>query len=273
MSRPDSPVAVSPYYICPTRVPDEQVRRFAAVLTELIQPIAVYLLRYTDPVWQRDTYHDLLFCTSYLPKIPPRDSVALLELFSQHHPRIGFSVLPVGSVEKLLKAGAFYYRAFCSPGNLVWRQPGRQINWPAAAMNITQVQHRFKEDLRKAQAFLQGAGPYRSAGRYDLSVFMLQQATELSGRAVYQALAGQDLKTHQLSVLLRKLMIVAGPLYRLFPGDTAEERRLVQLLDDAYLQARYGDEFIVSAAELTVLENRVHQWLDVAQELVTELAR
>lgn len=259
----------NPYYINPRRVPDEQLRRFAAVLAELIQPSMVYLMTYADPVRHDHIYHDLLFCTGYLAKIPPRDGTAVMELFSQHHPDVGFSLLPVGTVEKHMKEGAVYYRACCSPRNLIWCAPGTVIDWPETTEAAQPVQQRFEAELAKAVAFLDGALQYRTANkRNDIAAFMLQQSAELTGRAVLLALTGHEVKTHSLLHIMRRLMSVAGPLCCLFPADTEEELRLMNVMDDAYLQVRYGQDFDIQVADLLVLEDRVQQLVTAARDWV-----
>ena len=93
---------------------------------------------------------------------------------------------------------------------------------------------------------------------------MLQQATEMIFRGLLLALNGYDKKTHELRSLKKHLRRCAPGLLEIFPDNTPEEQRLLTLLDDAYLGARYQLNFTVNPDDAARLQERVASLLETA---------
>ena len=59
-------------------------------------------------------------------------------------------------------------------------------------------------------------------------------------------------------------------IYRAFPQDTDEERRLFKLLQDAYVQARYNKNFVVTRADIDALIPRIELLRDLTETVCKE---
>jgi len=66
---------------------------------------------------------------------------------------------------------------------------------------------------------------------------MLQQATELTFRAIIKAFWNADQKTHSISTLQKHTRRITPQLNELFPTESSSDQQLLQLLDSSYLEA------------------------------------
>ncbi len=122
----------------------------------------------------------------------------------------------------------------------------------------------------KARKFFEGAGYYRQVSEHALSMFMLQQATETTFRTTAIALYGSERRTHSIRSLKRFNHRLAPQLNEIFPGDAPDEERLLQLLEDAYLEARYNPHYHISEQDLHLVSSRVSRLLELAEAVFEE---
>lgn len=69
-----------------------------------------------------------------------------------------------------------------------------------------------------------------------MTMLMLQQATELTFRAVALSLYGVERRTHSTKSLKKLNRRLAPQFNGIIPADTEEEERLLKVLEDAYLK-------------------------------------
>ena len=74
-------------------------------------------------------------------------------------------------------------------------------------------------------------------------------------------------KTHDLGALRKRGIMISEALREVFPLGTKEEERLFTLLRKAYVDARYNQDYKITAEELQYLSRRVM----VLQELIEQL--
>ena len=94
-----------------------------------------------------------------------------------------------------------------------------------------------------ADAFLNGANYYFNAGSYGLACFSLHQATENALTAIIRAALGYRANLHNLARLLRITQMFTEDLKTIFFLNTIEGVRLFNLLQKAYNDSRYKDDF------------------------------
>lgn len=63
---------------------------------------------------------------------------------------------------------------------------------------------------------------------------------------------------------------LAPQLNEVFPGDSPEEHRLLQLLEDAYLETRYNPHYQISEQDQNLISTRVFGLLDLAEAVFDE---
>ena len=84
-------------------------------------------------------------------------------------------------------------------------------------------------------------------------------------------LNGYGKKSHDLSVLIRQVRRVAPSLYAFFDLNDAHDRRMVDLLSNAYVAARYDDQYTIAPADIPLLMNRAELFLSFAMNIVNKL--
>lgn len=72
--------------------------------------------------------------------------------------------------------------------------------------------------------------------------------------------------THSLERLLLYAGLVRGELSDLFPQRSEEEKRLFQLLQKAYIDSRYREDYKITARELHLLSQKVRLLYQIAGE-------
>ena len=95
---------------------------------------------------------------------------------------------------------------------------------------------------------------------YKFCAFDLHQVAECLIKTVVLVYALYGHKEHDLKFLLNKSKGYTPELVKVFPRDTAEEKRLFELLRRAYLEARYNKKnFIVTKEDIDALKPKVEQ--------------
>ena len=109
--------------------------------------------------------------------------------------------------------------------------------------------------------------------KYKLASFHLHQATENFLRTIPMVFILYGYKEHDLAFLMNECKKHTLEIYRAFPQDTDEERRLFKLLQDAYVQARYNKHFVVTRADIDALIPRIELLRDLTETVCKERIR
>jgi HEPN domain-containing protein len=98
-------------------------------------------------------------------------------------------------------------------------------------------------------------------GRGELSIaaFQLHQATERFYTTILLVFGGSKPKSHDLDKLGKLAATYVPELIRVFPRATDEEKRRFELLNRAYVEARYDPAYTISREDLEYLGSRVHE--------------
>ncbi|MBN8861416.1 MAG: HEPN domain-containing protein [Sphingobacteriales bacterium] len=118
--------------------------------------------------------------------------------------------------------------------------------------------------ISKAREFLAGAELYRLRKQYNLSAFMLHQSAEQSLLALLLVAMGFRANTHNVERLLRYGSFLSGALTEIFLSHREEDKKLIKLLQKAYIDTRYGKEYIIQYSDLVQLTEKVMRIADIA---------
>lgn len=141
-----------------------------------------------------------------------------------------------------------------------------------ASINNKEVAKQWQEGLSKAKEFLAGAELYRVRKQHKMAAFMLHQSAEQALRALLKAGTGYHANTHSIDRLLRYGSLVAHQLPEIFPRQTEQDKRLFNLLQKAYIDTRYKEDYKITDEELLTLTGkirRVHEILSDAGKAFT----
>lgn len=127
----------------------------------------------------------------------------------------------------------------------------------AEAVDANELEPVLSAGINKAGEFLAGAELYRLRKQYSLSAFMLHQSAEQSLLSLLSVTMGFRVNTHNVERLLRYGSFLAGALATLFKFHREEDKRLIRLLQKAYIDTRYKEAYKISNDELACLTEKV----------------
>ena len=179
------------------------------------------------------------------------------------------SVFKLSKVNEMILNGNYFFSAFCVPEKLIYDAGRIQLESPLPKHDLPRLKvlKQIHDGLmEKANGFVAGAINFYESKEFSLSGFMLHQAAEHGLNSVLQPLMQFRLHTHNLHKLMRITRRFSLEIFNLFPRDTETEIRLFQLLQKAYIHARYKDTFEVKEEEAAVLLERIKLLLHTVGE-------
>jgi HEPN domain-containing protein len=115
----------------------------------------------------------------------------------------------------------------------------------------------FRDGLNKSQEFLAGADLYQIRKQYRLAAFMLHQAAEQGLGTLLKIGTSYYCCTHNIDRLIRYVGMFCSQVLEVFPRKTDNDKRLFQLLQKAYIDSRYREEYSIGFTDLSKLTERV----------------
>lgn len=169
-------------------------------------------------------------------------------------------VLSAAAFRQWLTEGHPFAVAVYANGYLLHQEPGLVLPTPA---EVDEGQQQKETALLSAQTrqrmreFLAGAELYTVRLQYGLAAFLLHQAAEQALRTMLIVHTGLRLNTHSLDRLLRCCALFCSASPALFPRRSEKDKRLFALLQKAYVDARYKEDYRIKREELTALTEKV----------------
>ena len=132
------------------------------------------------------------------------------------------------------------------------------------------AEEHFNQWFESANHFYDDFGSNFIRGRLNKAAFELHQSTERYYTAILLVFTDYRPKGHSLKTLDIQAGMCDKRFKQVFPGNTAEEIRLFELLKKAYIDARYKmDEYSITKEELEYLAGRVK----ILQELTETICK
>lgn len=128
----------------------------------------------------------------------------------------------------------------------------------------------YDDKFGRATSFLIDAPSATNRADYKQASFYLHQSTENFLRTIPLVYILYVYKDHDLEELIDCCKLHTLELAKVFPRDTEEERRLFKLLQDAYVQARYNINFIVTKADIEALLSKVEMLREITERICRE---
>lgn len=127
----------------------------------------------------------------------------------------------------------------------------------------------FNQGLNKVTEFLAGADLYRIREQNKIAAFMLHQAAEHALHTILKITTGLYLNTHNLDKLIRYCSMVSYNILEIFSRKNEKNERLFQLLQRAYIDSRYKEDYIIRTDDLIMLTEKVRALLNVLKNTKT----
>ena len=141
-------------------------------------------------------------------------------------------------------------------------------------LDYTEIKERaqkyFDDKFGRANQFLKGVTFYCEDGDCRMASFHLHQSVENFLRTIPMVFILYGYKSHNLSELMNATKKHTAEIFRVFPRDTDEEKRLFDLLQRAYIESRYNPDFEIAKGDIDALLPKIEQLRDIVDTVCRE---
>lgn len=127
----------------------------------------------------------------------------------------------------------------------------------------------YAAGIKKVEEFLVGAELYKLRLQNQMAAFMLHQAAEQALRTLLLVVTGLDITTHSLDKLARHCGMFTHKVEEIFQRRNVKEERVFQLLQKAYVDSRYKDNYSIRCEELNKLINHTRTLQQLLKHMAT----
>lgn len=132
------------------------------------------------------------------------------------------------------------------------------------------AQKYYDDKFGKAENFLDDTLFNIKKKEYVHASFHLHQSVENFLRTIPMVFILYGHKSHDLSELMNAAKKHTTDIYKAFPQDTTEEKRLFDLLQRAYIESRYNPDFEIAKEDIAALLPKVEQLRDIVASVCRE---
>jgi uncharacterized protein len=100
-----------------------------------------------------------------------------------------------------------------------------------------------------------------------MAAFMQHQATGQSLHTLFRMTTGLHIHTHNFDKLIRYCSMVSYRLPELFSRNNEKNERLFGLLQKAYIDARYKEDYTIGTDDLMILTEKVRTLMDIVKNV------
>jgi uncharacterized protein len=170
-----------------------------------------------------------------------------------------------------LKRGNYFFSSLYHKGVLLYDHQTFSLPAPSLTTHsLKKLEPYWKNRLQLAQNFFTSADHALTQGWNEQAVFMLHQVMEHLCIALIKIHMGYKANTHKLSRLLSMVENFSLFTITVFPRITKDEIRLFNMLETAYIDARYDSTYAISTDRVNALKEEVEDFLVLAQAMVRE---
>lgn len=196
----------------------------------------------------------------------------VLSLASLGFPTVECSLHVYSKMMDLLQKGHVFYSYACAEQHLVYVKP-ESLLLPTVSMEtyqkiVEEAKQKFDVNIERAIQFYKGAQICIDEGSYCMAAFMLQQACELTYRTLLLVLRGKDIKCHALTVLRKHVRRFAKGIIGVFSIDEEQEQCYLGLFEDAYVKARYEQDYSIAEKDLLFFMQGVGRLQEKAVDVI-----
>ncbi|MDE6778088.1 MAG: HEPN domain-containing protein [Alistipes sp.] len=179
----------------------------------------------------------------------------------------------IGELNKAIDKSRYFYTDIKREGVMLY-DSGKYRLARRRKLNFGEISEMAKEYFEDkfpfANRFFENSKRDVRDNELRMSVFNLHQAAENYLRTIPMVFILYGYKEHDLASLMNQCKKHTLEIYRVFPQDTDEERRLFKLLQDAYVQARYNKNFVVTKYDIDTLIPKIERLRDIVDTVCRE---
>lgn len=197
-----------------------------------------------------------------------RETVAnVIDSLGSDNIRMVAVVHSIDAVNNGLAEGNPFFTTLYYKGALLYDKPGVPMVFPSEQGIGKRMLEANQRKRALASVFFETARNCATAGRHDVAALLLHQVVELSCNALLRTVLGYRPTTHSLKKLLALTENISPGLRSIFPGSTREEEVIFDILQRAYSDVRYKEEYTISPENLFVLLERVGAFVSASETL------
>lgn len=182
----------------------------------------------------------------------------------------------IDDLNKAILKSRYFYTDIKKEGVMLYNS-GRYKLARRRKLNFQEIkelaQEYYNERFQTANEFLHTARLLYKEEYYKMASFNLHQACENLYNSIILTFTLYSPKEHSLLKLSAKAKTHSLEPSKAFPRDTKEEKRLFELLQDAYVQARYNSRFVVAGEDIETLLSKVELLRDITKQCCEERIR
>ena len=141
-------------------------------------------------------------------------------------------------------------------------------------LDYTEIKERaqkyFDDKFGRALSFVRSAKHDIYDGDNQMASFHLHQSAENFLRTIPMVFILYGYKSHNLSELMNATKKHTAEIFRVFPRDTEEEKRLFDLLQRAYIESRYNPDFEIAKGDIDALLPKIERLRDIVDTVCRE---
>lgn len=153
-----------------------------------------------------------------------------------------------------LKEGNSFFATVCLKGILLYDRS--HIPLDTISPELKQLTYSSRK-LATAESFYQTARECANNQRYEAAMLMAHQSTELCCCELLLCCIGYRPNTHSIQKLFDLVDNFTDDVRRIFPVDNKYEAELIRKLFDAYIDARYQDDYNIASNDALAIIERV----------------
>ena len=259
----------------------EELERVTKLIVETADPEKVILYgSYATGEWQEDRYvekntvygfdsdYDILVVTKDGDKKKDWEITSQITNRSKYRVPINVITHDISFINNQLHNGQFFFTEIIREGVLLYDSNETKFVEPkmlTAEERKEIAQKDFDKWFTTAKSFIKGGRFYLAENDLRLAAFELHQATERTYNAILLVFTGYKPKTHNLEKLRCYTKPFSDELNSIFPKDSNQEEHIFNLLQKAYIEARYSDDYKIEKSEVEELIYRVTNLQNVAE--------
>lgn len=178
----------------------------------------------------------------------------------------------INYVNEGLEIGQYFFTDIINEGILLLDTGSDEFAKPRVLTNLEMAEiskNYFDKWFIDAVDFMDAILLYQAKGKFRKAAFNLHQAAEHFYNTTLLVFTGYKPKTHNLAKLRQYSKHLSQDLFLLFPFSStkSEEYHLFNLLKRGYIDARYKDDFVITAVELQTLITKVKEMEDIVKKI------
>lgn len=205
--------------------------------------------------------YDFLVVTQKNTEKTTEQESTIMDRVDRYKPPVNLEIHGIEYINEGLSWGQYFFADIIKEGILLYDSGAVQFVEPrilTANEEKEKAQRYFTLWFNRASALLKTARFNFSEEDYKIGAFILHQATECLYNTTLLVFSGYKPKTHNLGKLRKKTKVYSEEIFITFDIETNnQDKHLFDLLKRGYIEARYKDDYEISATELSELISRV----------------